>query len=151
MNMGIGDAVDLGWKLGAVLRGWGGPGLLDAYEQERRPVHLRVIEEAETNYKTVGNQLVRPLIEAPGPEGDAVRRDVGAEILNGKWREFKTLGVVLGYRYTGSPLVVPDGVDPPEEHPSNYVPSAVRAAWRRMPGWRMDHRSTTISAPVTRS
>jgi len=33
----IGDAVDLGWKLAAVLNGWGGPGLLDSYEAERRP------------------------------------------------------------------------------------------------------------------
>src|ERR1700741_4195192 len=31
-NTGIGDSVDLGWKLDAVLRGWGGEGLLDSYE-----------------------------------------------------------------------------------------------------------------------
>jgi 2-polyprenyl-6-methoxyphenol hydroxylase-like FAD-dependent oxidoreductase len=37
MNLGIGDAVDLGWKLAAVLRGWGGARLLDSYEAERRP------------------------------------------------------------------------------------------------------------------
>ena len=125
MNMGIGDAVDLGWKLSAVLQGWGGLSLLDSYETERRPVHQRVIQEAETNYATVGNQLLRPLIEAPGPEGDATRRDVGNDILRTKWREFKTLGVVLGYRYVDSPTVVPDGTAPPPEHPSNYVPSAV--------------------------
>ncbi len=125
MNMGIGDAVDLGWKLGAVLNGWGGPSLLDTYEQERRPVHQRVIQEAETNYATVGNQLVRPLIEAPGPEGEAVRREVGDEILRTKWREFRTLGVVLGCHYAGSPIVVPDGQAPPPEHPFDYVPSAV--------------------------
>ena len=125
MNMGIGDAVDLGWKLAAVLGGWGGAGLLETYEAERRPVHQRVIAEAETNYATVGNQLVRPLIEAPGPEGEATRREVGDEILRTKWREFKTLGVVLGYRYADSPILVPDGTAPPPEHPSDYVPSAV--------------------------
>ena len=125
MNMGIGDAVDLGWKLGAVLKGWGGPALLDTYEAERRPVHHRVIEEAETNYATVGNQLVRPLIEVPGPEGEETRREVGDEILRTKWREFKTLGVVLGYRYAHSPILVPDGTAPPPEHPSDYVPAAV--------------------------
>ena len=125
MNMGIGDAVDLGWKLGAVLKGWGGASLLGTYEAERRPVHRRVIEEAETNYATVGNQLVRPLIEAPGPDGEATRREVGDEILRTKWREFRTLGVVLGYRYAHSPILVPDGTAPPPEHPSDYVPSAV--------------------------
>ncbi len=125
MNMGIGDAVDLGWKLAAVLNGWGGPALLHSYTAERRPVHQRVIQEAETNYATVGNQLVRPLIEAPGPDGEAVRRAVGEDILRTKWREFQTLGVVLGYRYAGSPILVPDGTPPPPEHPSDYVPSAV--------------------------
>ena len=29
MNLGIADGVDLGWKLGAVLAGWGGDALLD--------------------------------------------------------------------------------------------------------------------------
>ncbi len=132
MNMGIGDAVDLGWKLAAVLQGWGGPALLATYEAERRPVHQRVIKEAETNYATVGNQLVRPLIEAPGPDGEATRREVGEEILRSKWREFQTLGVVLGYRYAGSPIVVPDGTAPPPEHPSQYIPSAT-------PGSRAPH------------
>ena len=38
LNTGLEDAVNLGWKLAAVLRGWGGPGLLDSYTSERRPV-----------------------------------------------------------------------------------------------------------------
>jgi 2-polyprenyl-6-methoxyphenol hydroxylase-like FAD-dependent oxidoreductase len=36
-DISIGDAVDLGWKLAAVINGWGGPGLLASYELERRP------------------------------------------------------------------------------------------------------------------
>ena len=47
MNMGIGDAVDLGWKLAATLAGWGGPALLDSYELERRPIHRRVVDERQ--------------------------------------------------------------------------------------------------------
>jgi len=38
MNTAIADGYDLGWKLSWVLRGWAGPGLLDSYETERRPV-----------------------------------------------------------------------------------------------------------------
>jgi putative polyketide hydroxylase len=38
MNTGIGDVHNLAWKLSAVLRGWGGPRLLDTYEPERLPV-----------------------------------------------------------------------------------------------------------------
>ena len=124
MNMGIGDAVDLGWKLAAVLQGWGGPALLDSYERERRPVHQRTMDEAAANYATVGNELVRPGIEDEGPDGDAVRRQVGDDILSSKGREFSTLGLVLGANYHGSPITVPDGTTPPPEHVTHYVPSA---------------------------
>jgi 2-polyprenyl-6-methoxyphenol hydroxylase-like FAD-dependent oxidoreductase len=37
----LGDAVDLGWKLAAAVHRWGGPALLDSYEQERRPLAVR--------------------------------------------------------------------------------------------------------------
>ena len=49
MNTGIGDAVDLGWKLDAVLHGWGGPGLLSTYETERRPIAQRNVAESSGN------------------------------------------------------------------------------------------------------
>ena len=124
MNMGIGDAVDLGWKLGATVKGWGGEGLLDSYEPERRPVHQRTMDEAAANYATVGNDLVRPLLEEDGPHGDRVRREVGAAILASKLREFSTLGLVLGADYHGSPIVVPDGTEPPFREAVRYVPSA---------------------------
>lgn len=38
VNMGLEDARNLGWKLAAVLQGWGGHKLLDSYNEERRPV-----------------------------------------------------------------------------------------------------------------
>ena len=41
MNTGIGDAYTLSWMLAALVQGWGGPGLLAAYERERLPVGLR--------------------------------------------------------------------------------------------------------------
>ncbi|MBM3347616.1 MAG: 2-polyprenyl-6-methoxyphenol hydroxylase, partial [Betaproteobacteria bacterium] len=41
MNTGASDAENLGWKLAAVIQGWGGKGLLDTYETERRPVAVR--------------------------------------------------------------------------------------------------------------
>jgi 2-polyprenyl-6-methoxyphenol hydroxylase-like FAD-dependent oxidoreductase len=41
MNTGVGDAIDLSWKLAATLGGWGGPGLLGSYEVERRQVGAR--------------------------------------------------------------------------------------------------------------
>jgi len=124
MNLGIGDAVDLGWKLAAVLRGWGGPQLLASYAAERRPVHAQVVEEAVANSSLLSHDLIRPGLEAPGPEGEALRRRLGAEILSGKQREFHNLGVVLGIPYAGSPIIAPDGTNPPEWHFSTYRPSA---------------------------
>jgi hypothetical protein len=38
INTGFEDATNLGWKLAAVLQGWGGPRLLASYDEERRPV-----------------------------------------------------------------------------------------------------------------
>ena len=49
MNTGIGDAVDLGWKLEAAYKGWGGRALLQSYDAERRPVGLRNVAEASRN------------------------------------------------------------------------------------------------------
>ncbi len=51
MNTGIGDAVDLSWKLAAMLEGWGGDGLLDSYGAERRPVGARNVAEASGNLR----------------------------------------------------------------------------------------------------
>ncbi len=124
MNMGIGDAVDIGWKLAATLQGWGGPGLLASYEQERRAVHEWTIAESVANYALVGNQLVQPAIEDPGLVGEATRCEVSEVIMATKVREFKTLGLVLGCRYAGSPLIVDDGSAPPVSDSVLYVPSA---------------------------
>ncbi len=124
MNMGIGDAVDLGWKIGACLTGWGGSELLGSYELERRPVHERTIAEAVHNFGLTGNQLVRPGLEEPGLVGEATRREVADIIEATKMREFKTLGIVLGMRYENSPIVVADGSEPPPDHFMLYVPSA---------------------------
>jgi 2-polyprenyl-6-methoxyphenol hydroxylase-like FAD-dependent oxidoreductase len=124
MNMGIGDAVDLGWKIAARMAGWGGDALLASYEQERRKVHERTIKEAVYNYASTSNQLVRPALEEEGFIGEATRREVADIIQATKVREFKTLGVILGMRYEDSPIIVPDGSNPPADHFMLYVPSA---------------------------
>ena len=105
MNMGIGDALDLGWKLSAVLSGWGGETLLPSYEIERRQVHQRVIEESVANHAASTSRLVVAGMEDAGTAGDAVRAEVGATIAGAKQREFHSLGVVLGSRYRQSPVL----------------------------------------------
>jgi 2-polyprenyl-6-methoxyphenol hydroxylase-like FAD-dependent oxidoreductase len=124
MNMGIGDAVDLGWKLAARLQGWGGPTLLDTYGVERKPVHQRVTDAAVESYALVGSELVRDDIEQRGAAGDRARKEVGDLILKHKLPEFRSLGLVLGYRYRDSPIIVSDGTDPTPEQVTEYRPSA---------------------------
>ncbi len=124
MNMGIADGVDLGWKIGAVLQGWGGAALLESYELERRGVHEFVMDEAVANHGLLGNQLWQEGLEDATDAGERLRRQVGASIQVAKLREFNTLGVVLGYRYDGSAIIVADGTDPTARDFLNYVPSA---------------------------
>lgn len=123
MNMGVADSVDLGWKLAAVLQGWADLSLLDSYEFERRPVHQRVIDEAVGNQAAHG-AVMRPGLEAEGPEGETARREVGELIRQTRRQEFRSLGVVLGYSYAGSPFVATEAAPPPESPSTEYRPSA---------------------------
>ena len=124
MNMGIGDGVDLGWKLAALLQGWGGPELLDSYELERRPVHRVVIEEAVANLPSPIPQPDRQKLEENSSEGDLMRQRIGAALQAVKPREFHTLGTVLGLGYENSPLIEPDGSTAPPNHGQHYEASA---------------------------
>jgi 4,5-epoxidase len=47
LNTGIGDAYNLGWKLAAVLGGWGAPDLLDTYHAERHPLAQAIIRQVD--------------------------------------------------------------------------------------------------------
>ncbi|WP_327433154.1 FAD-dependent oxidoreductase [Streptomyces sp. NBC_01236] len=47
LNLGIQDAVNLGWKLGAEVQGWAPVGLLDSYEVERRPQAERILRATD--------------------------------------------------------------------------------------------------------
>ncbi len=123
MNMGVADGVDLGWKFAACLQGWGGPGLLDSYEAERRPVHEFVMAEAVANHAVLSGELFRPGLEEDTAEGEALRRSAGESIRQAKEREFYTLGTVLGGCYEASPIIVPDGSEAPAVDSRTYTPS----------------------------
>ena len=125
MNMGVADGVDLGWKIAALLQGWGGPGLLDSYEVERRPAHEFVLDESEANHAASPNALFRQGLEGDSPDGEAMRREVREAVIDAKTPEFYALGVVLGYCYRDSPVIVDDGNAAAGWTPSrDYAPSA---------------------------
>ena len=114
LNTGIGDAVDLGWKLAAVLAGWGGPRLLDSYEAERRPLQRRVIDEATTNMATLAPELLDDGLDRPGPDGDRARQAAARRITETKRAEYFSTDLVLGHRYEDSPVLQasPPGPEP---------------------------------------
>jgi 2-polyprenyl-6-methoxyphenol hydroxylase-like FAD-dependent oxidoreductase len=132
MNMGIGDAADLGWKIPAVIEGWGGPRLLDTYSIERREVCKFIIQGSAHNNKVWGKALVRPFMEEDSDRGEQARAEVRDFIVREKTRQFRSLGAQLGYRYTQSPIVVSDGTELPPLDYGDYTPSSV-------PGCRAPH------------
>ncbi|MCX7520776.1 FAD-dependent monooxygenase [Microbacterium sp. STN6] len=122
-NTCIGDAANLSWKLAASLQGWAGEGLLDSYELERRPVAARTIHDAGLNGTALAYHFADGLLGEDSPAGAEARRLV-REALEVKSSEFHSLGLVLGYQYPASPLVVGDGTPAPHEDPIEYTPSA---------------------------
>lgn len=142
MNMGIGDAVDLGWKLAAVLQGWGGVALLDSYQQERRRVHKHVMEQATANHALLGGSLLSPGLEHDTEEGIALRAATGCRIRGAKLSEFYTLGTILGDCHAGSPVIAGDAADQSSSPRDflNYVPRA-DAGCRAPHAWLHDGSS----------
>ena len=131
-NTGIGDAVNIGWKLAAVLDGWGGDGLLVSYEVERRPIAERTIREAAANMSVLAPELGNHEMEAADLVGEQARRAAARVIRVAKDREFHSLGLVLGYQYDASPVIVEDGT-PPLPEGQDYEQTA-------RPGARLPHR-----------
>ncbi|MFI9536913.1 FAD-dependent monooxygenase [Nocardia fusca] len=106
LNTGIGDAVDLGWKLAAVLDGWGGPNLLDSYAAERRPIQDKVIAEAASNMRVLSSDLIDGDLELEGERGEKARAVAHERIQETKYAEFNSLDLILDAGYCGSPIVV---------------------------------------------
>ncbi|MFD4543755.1 FAD-dependent oxidoreductase [Streptomyces bauhiniae] len=111
-NTGIQDAHNLAWKLSAVLSGWAGPGLLESYGAERRPVATATSARASARSVEHSHPGFAP---APGV-GGAKRGGI--------------LNVVLGYRYPAGAVL---GADPYAE----VVPDALALDGR--PGSRAPH------------
>jgi hypothetical protein len=130
MNTGMDDTSNLAWKLAGTIHGWGGKNLLKSYEQERRPVAERNTIAARDLNVHLSNLSVPATIEQDSGEGEAARQNVRAQIAT-FGEEFASIGVQLGARYDGSPIIAADGA-PPADNYVRYTPSSV-------PGGRMPH------------
>jgi 2-polyprenyl-6-methoxyphenol hydroxylase-like FAD-dependent oxidoreductase len=133
MNSGVGDAIDLSWKLSATLAGWGGPNLLKSYEIERRQVGERNV--GASRYATIGRRkwraMWRPDIREDSAAGADARGKLTAMADVEQRKSNEMIGAELGYRYVDSPIIcnVPGG---PEHLFREYHPTT----W---PGARLPH------------
>ena len=123
-NTGVGDAVNLAWKLSGVLAGWAPRELLDSYESERRPIARQTIEFAASNMRMLSIDLSDETLMGEGVEAERARAVAADAIQAGKRSEFHSLGLVLGYGY---------GPESAEQAPSGdiYLPQA--RAGNRLP------------------
>ncbi|KAL5313076.1 hypothetical protein ACEPPN_019503 [Leptodophora sp. 'Broadleaf-Isolate-01'] len=145
MNMGLGDAFDLGWKLAATVRQWAGPGLLSAYEEERRPIALTSIERSGVHnaVHAKGAELLGargPLSELDKASKQAVR-DTVHQHYQAHDGENKDLGIEMGQLYRSSVLMADENGQAPEWVPSRYTPST----W---PGSRAPHVFLEDGTPI---
>jgi 2-polyprenyl-6-methoxyphenol hydroxylase-like FAD-dependent oxidoreductase len=133
MNSGVGDAIDLSWKLAATLAGWGGPNLLKSYEVERRQIGDRNV--GASRYATLGRRkwrtMWRPDIGEETPAGAETRKNLSAVADVEQRKSNEMIGAELGYRYVDSPIIcnIPGG---PEHLFRDYQPTT----W---PGARLPH------------
>ena len=131
-NTAVEDAVNLGWKLSAVLKGQAQPALLNSYEIERKPLAIRNTGYARQFADSIGLFDADKALEDTSPEGEQAR-STASEYLNGHARrEFNIPGVTFGGRYIHSPLIVEDGTQAPADAANTYIPSAC-------PGGRPPH------------
>lgn len=141
MSTGAADSVDLGWKLEAVLRGWGGNELLDTYENERHPVAIRNTAAAAKNFKPWRLALDYSRILEESPLADKSRHAIGATLKQAFKPEWETWGTTMGYRYDTSPICIPDGTSAHADDAMVYEQSS-RPGARAPHAWLADGRST---------
>jgi 2-polyprenyl-6-methoxyphenol hydroxylase-like FAD-dependent oxidoreductase len=135
LNTGIGDAIDLSWKLAAILSGWGGPNLLQAYEDERRQIGVRNV--GASGNATAARRERReshwvPWIREDSERGRAFRERVAELALLEAHKTTIITGIERGYRYTNSSLIWPEPGEGPDPDNIDYVPTT----W---PGARLPH------------
>lgn len=136
--MGVGDAYDIGWKLAAVLKGYGGKYLLNSYEHERRPVAIRNVDRSGKHQKVHWEycnwvkEAGPELLLSDTTEGRRLKQRIADYVMEVDG-ENKDFGIEMGYRHKDSPVILNrEGEQEPSWSERNYTPST----W---PGSRAPH------------
>ena len=138
-NTSVDDAVNLGWKLAAVVQGWAPAQLLDSYQAERRPIAERNTAFARSMADSIGRIRLPDNLEAGTADAEMARAALSQALLQHVRREFNIPGLQLGLRYEGSPIVAVDVTPPLADEPNHYQPSGRPGA--RAPHVWIDGRS----------
>lgn len=140
LNTGLGDVMSLGWILQALVDGWGGTGLIEAYTAERRPVAIRNGSSSSQNYAIWVERDGREHVLENGREAEEQRRVLGERLTASLEQEFRSLGIAMGYEYSASPAIVSDGSPAPPDEPSTYIQTS-RPGHRAPHFWLDDDKS----------
>src|SRR5262249_21369882 len=135
-----GGLLDPCWKIAAVHQGWAGPRLVETYETERRPIGVRNAQLGIQCIKVMDEWKVPPDCETEGAAAQAAREEFGARIMAEDRPQYLTVGLQLGERYEGSPIVWPDGTPAPDDTWDRYVPRD-RPGARAPHAWRAEDRA----------
>ena len=143
MNTGMGDAVDLAWKLWGTLNAWGGMELLASYQAERQPVAQRNAQQATKNWGNfrlkVGNAIDKDTPEAAEQRAACKQALLNADVI----RQYETDGIALGYRYDPSTIVISDRTNAPSDDSREYVPTS-RPGHRAPHAWVDDAQGSRV-------
>ncbi|GLJ62280.1 monooxygenase [Microbacterium barkeri] len=132
MNAGIADVLNLTWSLAAVLDGWAGVRMLDAYQAERLPITDQVSRFAMGHQRKVALSRIPAHLEAHTEEGARERAALGQAAYELNVQQFAAEGLNYGYVYDRSPIISYDGEAAPSYSMGDYTPSTV-------PGTRAPH------------
>lgn len=131
-NTSVDDAVNLGWKLAAVIQGWAGIDLLDSYDAERKPIAHRNTTYARRMADSIGLVKIEPNIDDNTAGAATAREALGAVLAQHVRNEFNVPGLQLGLRYEASPVIAAESGIWPEDLAGSYTPLA-------RPGARAPH------------
>jgi 2-polyprenyl-6-methoxyphenol hydroxylase-like FAD-dependent oxidoreductase len=148
MNTGVTEAHNLAWKLAAMVNGWGGPRLMQSYEDERLPVAKR----NRDHVKRCAAAVFESQFDAPDLRlGDsaaarASRAKVAAQFESKVSRLYESLGIEIGYRYRNVSTIVADEGREPLSDDIRYHPTTWPGA--RLPnGFDQDGRALLDCVP----
>jgi hypothetical protein len=128
MHTGLEEVVNLGWKLAAMIEGWGGPDLVASYAAERLPIARRNVELATRSFRAIASIPGLPAIDTTDWRATP------------NWLSIPE-HLKIQYCYEGSPICVPDGTPASDPEPARFIAST-RPGARAPHAWLADGNST---------